>query len=378
MTWTWRERPLRSVLVTRLRFLGDIAMATVVLDVLRRGDPGLRLGFLCEAPFAPLLRDHPWLARRHSLAVAANDPRRSRTAAAAADPPPRGTLAMIRELRRERYDAAVDLFFNPRSAWLLRLAGVPLRLAGPRGWRSRLYTAVHAPPADDAAFTGAVPGGLGAHVARLWPLRHAESGLSLRDWLVAEAARQPFRAGLPPPRRPLPPPAAAAVPAGSAPVVLAPGATWPTKRWAPERWAELACRLVAAGETVAALRPPGGDAALAAAWRAAGDPAPLLPSLSLADALAVTGRARLLIACDGGIMHAGVAMGRPVLALFGPTDPDIWFPYARRGPYRVLAARPDCHPCDRHVCDDFVCMPALAVADVAAAARELLAGVDGA
>ncbi len=74
-------------------------------------------------------------------------------------------------------------------------------------------------------------------------------------------------------------------------------------------------------------------------------------------------------------MHAAVGLGVPVLALFGPTDPDIWFPYAAAPLSRVLATRPACHPCDRHVCPaaEFVCLPGLAPDAVLAALDELLA-----
>jgi heptosyltransferase-1 len=76
---------------------------------------------------------------------------------------------------------------------------------------------------------------------------------------------------------------------------------------------------------------------------------------------------------DGGIVHTAVAMGRPTLALFGPTDPAIWFPYEDLGPFRVLCTRPACHPCNRHTCTEFICLPELGVDLVAEAASEMLA-----
>ena len=69
MSWELAGRQLDRVLIGRLRYLGDVAMSTVVLAALRRGDPQLELGYLCEAPYAPLLTAHPDLARVHALAV---------------------------------------------------------------------------------------------------------------------------------------------------------------------------------------------------------------------------------------------------------------------------------------------------------------------
>jgi len=53
-----------------------------------------------------------------------------------------------------------------------------------------------------------------------------------------------------------------------------------------------------------------------------------------------------VVSVDGGILHCSVALERPTVGLFGPTDASIWFPYERFGPYRVLhlgtvEARPD-------------------------------------
>jgi ADP-heptose:LPS heptosyltransferase len=64
-------------------------------------------------------------------------------------------------------------------------------------------------------------------------------------------------------------------------------------------------------------------------------------------------------------------MGVPTVALFGPTRPEVWFPYERLGPYRVLATRPACHPCDLHRCEAFVCLPELRATAVVAAVREV-------
>ncbi len=366
MTWELDGRPLRRILVTRLRYLGDIAMATVVLDVLRRGDPDLTLAFLCEDTYAPVLSAHPLLTRVHPLRTR----RRGGDARARHAMPGRsatmggGTLATIAALRRGHYDAAIDLFFNPRSAWLLALAGVPARVGGATGSRRRLYT--HAAPAPASALAGVVAGGLGDHLARLAPLQQRESGLDALAWIRAHVAPRTLH-----PRVAIPPPTPAVIGAlarlGAAPgafTLLAPAATWPTKAWPAAHWHALARRLQATGAGPLVVLAPPGDADTYA-----GLPG-LLPPLPLAEALEVVGAAARLVSVDGGIMHAAVAMGVPTLALFGPTDPRIWFPYEDIGPYRVLATRPACFPCDRHTCDAFICLPDLApdrVADALAA-----------
>jgi len=377
MSWSLDGKSIGSALVTRLRYLGDVAMSTVVLRVLRDGDPDLRLGFLCESNHAPVLADHPDLDRRHELSVK----RKGADAVARADGlepgstgDARGTLGTIAELRRAKYDLAVDLFFNPRSALLLRLAGVPMRIGGARGSRGRLYTHFAAAPdvVADQDFRRLAPGGLGDHISRLFPLRHEPDGLSFRDWFLERYAD-----GGPRPDIVAPVAAAATVKVlaglgvepGSGYVLLAPGATWPAKQWPADRWPKLAALLWERFELpVVALSPPGDPDPVSGFVTAAGGfTGGVLTELALREALAVVAGASLVVSVDGGIMHAAVAMGRPTVALFGPTLPEIWFPYERMGPFRVLCTRPDCHPCNVHDCNDFICLPAISPEIVTAA-----------
>ncbi len=376
MSWTLDGRPLGAILVSRLRFLGDVVMSTVVLEVLRRGDPELRLGYLCESPAAPLLAGDPRLQRLHVLARdARGSGAASRPTAPADGPGGRTAAATVGDLRRARYDLSVDLFANPRSALLLRLAGAPRRIGGDRGWRRRLATHPVSVPSlqQDPAFRAAAPGGLGELLGRLLPLAHVPSGLSFRDWYLREYPR-----GLPPRLHVAPSAAAGAalaalgIGAGRPYLLFAPGATWPAKAWPRASWDDLHTRLaVTDRRPVVELAAPGG-VLTGGAWTD-GTPGGRLPLLGLAAALAVVAGADAVVAVDGGLTHAAVACGRPTLALFGPTDPAIWFPYESFGPYRVLCTRPACHPCDRHACppEEFVCLPALSPAVVAEALSAL-------
>ncbi len=385
MSWRLDGRPLRRVLVTRLRYLGDIAMATVVLQALRRGDPALELGFLCEAGHAPLLAGHPLLARLHALGSRRRGRDAAQRAAQHAEAPgiaAHGTVGTARDLRRGRYDLAVDLFFNPRSAWLLRLAGIPARIGGTTSRsRGRLYThTALAPGVDQRPDLYAVAGGgLGEHLSRLAPLRHAD-GRPFLDWLVQEIPPGGLAPRVPRPG-PVGPARVALADLGIRErpfTLLAPAATWPTKEWPATHWLALARDLRERGRPLVVLCPPGGPreyAVLGPDTAATGGG--LLPPLDLATALAIVGAAAEVVSVDGGIMHAAVAMQVPTVALFGPTDPRSWFPYEGLGPYRVLATRPACHPCHRHRCDAFVCLPELTPAAVARSLAGLRADGDG-
>jgi ADP-heptose:LPS heptosyltransferase len=92
--------------------------------------------------------------------------------------------------------------------------------------------------------------------------------------------------------------------------------------------------------------------------------------LALGEALCLIRRARLMVSCDSGPMHAAAALGTPVVALFGPTLPEYTGPWGAR--HRVVqASRPRDHHAfrsdrgRRH-------MEALGVQAVAAAVQEAL------
>lgn len=366
-------RPLRSVLVSRLRYLGDVIMTTPVLEILKRGDPQLRLGYLAEWSHGRILQGHPHLDRLHLLRTrrrGADARRRSR------DREGLSALAVLRELREADYDLALDLFFNPRSSWLLRLAGIPRRIAGTAGSRRHLFTHTVRPstfPPEQACLLAAAPGGLGEHLGRLAPLRHRESGLDFLDYFHTHgdpAAARPFL-----PRHDQATEGEAG-PGFESGIVLAPGATWPSKEWPWPHWRRLAEALADETDTpVRVLQPPGREEEFSVVeqWDARGRIV-LLPPLDLPEVSRLLARSALLVTVDGGIMHLSVGLGVPTVALFGPTDPALWFPYQDFGPYRVLATRPHCAPCPRHHCDEFICLPDLSPESVLATVRELRQG----
>jgi heptosyltransferase-1 len=82
-------------------------------------------------------------------------------------------------------------------------------------------------------------------------------------------------------------------------------------------------------------------------------------------------QASLVVTTDSGPMHIAAAVGTPVVALFGPTDPDRTGPY---GPgHRVIRSGLSCMPCFRKQCDTVRCMREIGVGEVFAAVQEMLA-----
>jgi heptosyltransferase-1 len=113
-------------------------------------------------------------------------------------------------------------------------------------------------------------------------------------------------------------------------VLLAPGAGWGAKQWPAERYGAVAAALDRAGYCVLVNAYSMEDALANEVVKASGDRAVVFPC-DMAQLIALTRRAALVIAGDTGPLHLAAALERPVVALFGPTDP------ARNGPYGTLA-----------------------------------------
>jgi ADP-heptose:LPS heptosyltransferase len=70
----------------------------------------------------------------------------------------------------------------------------------------------------------------------------------------------------------------------------------------------------------------------------------------------------LLVSNDAGPMHIGPAVGTPTVGIFGPGEPEIWFPYGP--PHQAAYREIHCSHCRRDVCPQVECMDLLAVDDV--------------
>lgn len=160
----------------------------------------------------------------------------------------------------------------------------------------------------------------------------------------------------------------------SGPVLFCPGAQWLSKRWPPERFAELARRVrERVGAPVLLVGSPGERALCATISEASSGAAiNLAGRTSLRQLAALMRLASVVITNDSGPMHIASAQGVPLVALFGPTDPN------RTGPWRRLddVIRSTSAPSDprafRRIPSDIV-MRDIGVDEVFEAAMERLA-----
>jgi lipopolysaccharide heptosyltransferase II len=345
------QKAYRRILISRLRFIGDIVLTTPLIRSVRETCPGAFIAYLGEKHAVTLLEGNPFLDEiipyeyaRPSLFEQARV----------------GYL-----LRRRRFDLVIDLFGNPRSALLAAASGAPVRVGPDRRDRGRLYTIR---VADDGLPRTAVEFHNRSLLAAGIPPRASATEIFLREEERRDAASYlRFSAGVDPsalPKRPL--------------VGIHPGATWPAKKWLPERFAALADMLRAKlGAQVIIVAGPGdAEAAHTVCSHAVSSPV-LLNVLPLRQLAAVISHCGAFVANDAGPMHIAAALGVPTVGLFGPGEESIWFPYDRSAGHTPLRMDVPCHPCHLDLCnrtgDGYMeCMKLLTVSDVFAAAARAL------
>ncbi|MGH9597632.1 MAG: glycosyltransferase family 9 protein, partial [Edaphobacter sp.] len=211
-----------------------------------------------------------------------------------------------RELREGHYDFCVDMQGAIRSA----IAG---RMAGAR---------VFAGPADPREAPAAW---LYKQKISLRATHVVEQGCELLGAAVGETLR-PAKVTLP-----VDPAAerwcdALLQDSGKKFALMAPTAGWGAKQWPAERYGAVAAALGHAGFHTLVNAASSEDAVGLRVVEASGGSAKLVPC-SLGQMIALVRRTGVVIAGDTGPLHLAAALEKPVVGLFGPTDP------ARNGPY---------------------------------------------
>jgi len=310
-----RNSPVR-VLVVKLSSMGDIIHATGCLRALREALPRARISLAVEDRWAGVIRHDPHV---DSLV---RSPASSTL-----------TLRYALEVRRlvashGPFDVAIDLQGNRRSAAWVYLSGAPTRLgrgAFRPGWQLALQ-----PDLTRHAVTVCADVCAAAGIAVGDPSPKLHAGQEEEDALDDILRRR----GMP----------------GSGLVILNPFSRWRSKSVPVETMAAMIAQLPSDVRESTVIS--GGPEDVHSAARLCG----MLPAhavhslagqLTLDEALCLYGRAKLMVSCDSGPMHAAAALGVPVVALFGPTHPERTGPWGT-GHTVIHAMRPASHHAYRH------------------------------
>jgi lipopolysaccharide heptosyltransferase I len=350
--------PARRILIIKPSSLGDIVHALPVLAALRERYPSAHIAWLVGRGFAELLDGHPLLDE-----VIAFD--RSRFGRMWRSPRIAAEFArFVLRLRRQRYELVVDLQGLFRSGFLAWTSGAVRRVgfAAARELAWCFYTQRVACPPDavhaverNCRLAAAL--GLDAMPPR-FPLDVSPADTAAAHARLCSAAGRPVESF----------------------IAVIPGARWETKRWPAERFAALVEQLAADGAGPCVLLGAADERAAAdAVERSSRTPiVNLAGQTSLRELCAVLALARCVVCNDSGPMHLAAALGRPVVAVFGPTDPQRTGPYSPAA--HVIRHAIECAPCLERRCPlkHHDCMQQLPVDCVAAKVREALAAAGGA
>lgn len=327
-----------NILIVRLGALGDIIHAVPAAAALRSAFPFARIDWLVDAKHRATVELVTVVDRIVAL---------ERPAIA-------GWIDAARRLRQARYDAAIDFQGLMKSAVLARASGAP-RVVGFSIWHLRekgaraFYTDSHLPPEG------------GSHII-LKNLRLLRA-LGVTDERISfPLARVPSEAVE----------RVGEVTGGRPFALINPGAAWPNKRWPADRYGEVAAFLRDVRNLASVvLWGPGEEALAQSVVDASGGAARLAPATVIADLLGLSRAASLMISGDTGPLHIAAAVGTPIVALFGPTDPERNGPWSADDITVSRFASCGCHY-RRRCRQPAWCLEALPVAEVTAAIQQRL------
>ena len=298
--WDWAD--VRSVLIIRLRSIGDTVLTTPSLYALKRFLPHARLDILLEDWVAPVLEGFSCVDNIITL-------KRGSTASRA---------RVAHQLRSLRYDVAYNFHGGTTATLLTRASGAKRRVGYATYQYRRLYT--HLAPSPILLWKRdkmhsveqqlALLGWTGVPVTDRPPTQ-----LAVTEHAAANVAARLQSAGLNE-QRPF--------------AIIHPAAAFATKQWATEKFAKVAEYLAARDLAVVVLTAP--NQAQLADQLKENSAAPVITftDLSLPEVTALAARARLFVGNDSGIAHIAAAVGLPSVVIFGSSNIVHWSPWATR------------------------------------------------
>ena len=335
------------ILVSELWHIGDVVLAMPFLAALRELFPSATITLLSKSHARDTLAntglvddvvsfDFPW--------TFLDEDRRPRLKELVQLP------AVIRRLRRAKFDLAFDCSRDGRNHLLLFLSGAARRIGFGFG-------------GADYLLTDAVPvGSLDRHRTDDWMrlLEPLEMKLPSTEprLVVSDAERRWAEDFL---RR-------TGRGEGERLVAVHPGGSSRLKKWSLEHFKALATLAAESGARVLWLVDPAGTGAEAKLPTGS-----IVARPSLRELIALLSQCDLLVSNDGGPMHLAAALGIPTFAVYSWGNPEWWKPYAGAGHTWVQREDITCRPCAGHcIFDEPICLTGLSLDVVAKSFRETL------
>lgn len=304
--------------------MGDVVHALPAVCALRDRLPGAHLSWLVDPRFAAIVRDHPAIDRVIAAPMAKLAERWPRADLI------RATMqyAIAPALRRECFDRVIDLQGLFRTGVLTAATGARHRIgfANAREGAPAFYTQRRRIPrelhaVDRCLQLVGIQGTPGPARYDLFPAAFAREMAGKLLGGLGIDGRSPY-------------------------LVICPRSANPIKEWPAGRFAQLARDIWNKDRLPVVLMGTRADESLARQIAAqAGEGSHVLTGTPLDVSMALIAAGRLMIANDSGPLHLAAALGRPVVGIYGPTDPVRTGPYGH--PEWVVRDNSNCEICRR-------------------------------
>ncbi len=338
-----RSRDFRKILLIKLSAVGDAVQTIPVFNKLRRRYPSARLDWLATPGIAELLRYNSAISNVIEFS-------RDEWSSPWTLTPFVSAARLIATLRAAEYDLVLDLQGQLRSAIFAFTSGAPVRIGFDKPRADVWQTSPRQIPAEARrhAWQGAREGSWLAYTDHIpvptLDVHPVERYLRVGAMLGLDDAAPDFSF-------PIPQQAATRIDAlldyyniaKAKLLVMAPGTNWETKEWRREAFAEVARHFLQKNHAVVLIGSERERAACEAVAQLAPGAVDLAGETTLSELAALIRRAAVCVTNDSGPMHIAVALDRPVVSIFGPTDP-VWAGPSRRAG-AVLRAELPCSPC---------------------------------
>jgi heptosyltransferase-3 len=341
--------PLRKILIIQLGDIGDVVWAIPAFRAVKAAFPQAELSVLTRKPNGDLLLDDQHINKVLQIARQTL----------------RNEIRFVLNLRKEKFDLAIDLRADDRGAFTSYLSGAPMRAAlyyPGLSWRNRLFTHLVAPePAKEKSYGAAeqslkIIRGLGIKEETAVPRIHVTR--ELKDKMAVLIAEEKIAAL-------------------TGWVSINPFSRWPYKEWDMEKWRQLAFFIwqkyalpaVIIGSDVERKR---------AAELVSCSQSPLYNlagKTTLREMPALLQMSRLHIGVDSAAPHIAAAVGTATLTIYGPSDWRDWAPPGDN--HQVILPDMKCSPCYRKGCEGkgrSLCLDSLDVAKVQITVEKMLDG----
>lgn len=322
------KRSIKKILVLRYRSVEEIILTGPALEALTLTFPNARIDMVADEDYADLLHGNQHInyvllfqRERGEMSRFQHFKQKAR---------------FIGKIRKQKYDLVVDFHNGPESAWLSLFSGARYRLGRRYRFKNRLAFNIPAPVAPPGLH---LTDALLQTLEPLGPEMPEEKNLFLKCREEDEAYISGFMSKF-------------GLTEHDFVAVIHPGASMEEKRLPAEkmgavaRWLvdELGMKVVYSGDNE-------DIAEISEIVKFSGRRGLVATNLSFGRLAGLIGASHLFLGNDGGPMHMASALGLPVVAFFGPSDPNERAPVGEKTVVLTNSPLLDCQPCDQKNCN---------------------------